>query len=222
MSTTAFSGFTGGAVTFLKDLKANNNRDWFLQNKKTYEAEIKKPAALFSAVMSEELQSLTGQPHKAKVFRINRDVRFSKDKTPYNSHLHISFTPESELASPPAWMFGLSTEYFTLGCGVFEFDKTALDTYRKNVAGADGDRLLKLVSKLGQDGIRFSEPALKRVPSGFPQDHPHADLLRRKGLASWLDFAAPEDATGSEIVGTCVTGFRQLKPVFDALNHLQT
>ena len=167
MDTTAFSGFTGDAVTFLNNLKSNNNRDWFLENKKTYEAEIKKPAALFASVMSEHLQSLTGQPHKAKVFRINRDVRFSKDKTPYNAHLHISFTPESKLASPPAWMFGLSTEYFTLGCGVFEFDKSALDVFRKNVAGSAGDKLSGLIDKLGKNGIRFSEPALKRVPSGF-------------------------------------------------------
>ncbi len=222
MSTNAFSGFTGEAVTFLKNLKAKNNRDWFLENKKTYEAEIKKPAALFSSVMAEQLQTLTGQPHKAKVFRINRDVRFSKDKTPYNSHLHISFTPESKLASPPAWMFGLSTEYFTLGCGVFEFDKTALDTYRKNVAGTAGDDLSRLIKKLGKDGIRFSEPALKRVPSGFPQDHQHAELLRRKGLASWLDFDGPAAATGPDIVENCTAGFKRLQPIFDVLNDLQT
>ncbi len=221
MSAAAFSGFNPEAVNFLKELKANNTRDWFLQNKKTYEAEIKKPAALFSSVMAEELQTQTGQSHKAKVFRINRDVRFSKDKTPYNSHLHISFTPESKLASPPAWMFGLSTEYFTLGCGVFEFDKTALDTYRKRIAGDAGAELGALIEKLVKAGIRFSEPALKRVPPGYPQDHPHADLLRRKGLASWLDYDGPEAATGPKIVETCVTGFKQLMPVFEVLNDLQ-
>lgn len=221
MSPSAFSGFTGEAVTFLKKLKANNNRDWFLENKKTYEAEIKKPAALFSTVIVEELETLTGHGHKAKVFRINRDVRFSKDKTPYNSHLHISFTPESRLASPPAWMFGLSTEYFTLGCGVFEFDKTALGTYRKNVAGEAGGQLSRLMGKLGKDGIRFSDPALKRVPSGFPQDHPHAELLRRKGLASWLDFDSPAAAAGPDIVETCMSGFKRLQPVYDTLNRLQ-
>lgn len=221
MSTTAFSGFTGEAVTFLKNLKANNNRDWFLENKKTYEAEIKKPAALFSSVMAEQLHTLTGLPHKAKVFRINRDVRFSKDKTPYNSHLHISFTPESGLSSPPAWMFGLSTEYFTLGCGVFEFDKTALETFRKQVAGDAGVELNVLIDRLGQEGIRFSEPALKRVPPGFPQDHPQAGLLRRKGLAAWLDYEGPAAATGPDIVETCLAGFRRLRPVFDNLSRLQ-
>ena len=222
MSETAFSGFTGEAVGFLKDLKADNTRDWFTANKKIYESRDQEArgAVRFGHGVGTGNAS-PGRPHKTKVFRINRDVRFSKDKTPYNSHLHISFTPESTMAVPPAWMFGLAPDYFTLGCGVFEFGKGELERFRVLAAGDDGAKLLDLIAALGNDGLRVSEPGLKRVPSGFDKDHPNGDLLRRKGLIAWLDFAGPETAVGPRVVETCTAGLKRLQPLFEAMIALE-
>ncbi len=220
MTDTAFSGFTKDTLAFFKDLAANNDRDWFNANKPVYESAVKKPAALFCDVMHGALEDLCGAPLKAKVFRIHRDVRFSKDKTPYNAHLHISFAPEHGSETPMAWMWGLSPEYFSIGCGAFAFDKDMLVRFREHAAGQGGDKLAKLLARLEKDGVRLGEPELKRVPSGFDKDHPRGDLLRRKGLAGWVDFKSPGDALGPDMVPACVQGFRRLKPLFDGLRAI--
>ena len=217
MSTEDVTGFSTNALAFLKDLKANNNRDWFHRNKKTYEVEIKRPAALFSAMMTESLADLTGRPHASKIYRIHRDVRFAKDKTPYNTHIHLSFTPESNVVIPPSWFFGLDTEGLTLGAGIFAFDKAGLDGFRKRVAGSDGEELGQILDRLVGDGVRLSKPELKRLPAGYPKDHPHAEHLRRKGLSAWIDLGDPDQATKTDLVGTCRKSFKRLMPVFDWL-----
>lgn len=222
MSTKGFTGFSRKALAFLEDLKANNNRDWFNNNKKTYETEIKRPVVLFSTIMIEGLTDLTGQPHTSKIYRIHRDVRFAKDKTPYNTHIHISFTPEISQIRPPSWFFGLDTEGLTLGAGIFAFDKAGLDGFRKRVAGPDGAELSRLLGKLEGKNIRLSKPELKRVPTSYPKDHPHAEHLCRKGLSAWIDLGGPDQATRTDLVGICSTSFDRLKPVSDWLMGQRT
>lgn len=212
-----FAGFSKEAILFLNNLKANNTRAWFNDNKKTYEREIKKPAEIFSDAMAKSLSDLTGRAHSSKIFRIHRDVRFAKDKTPYNTHLHIAFTPETGKATPPCWFFGLDTESLTLGTGVFAFDKPELETFRARVAGQEGPKLVKLLRQLEGKGVRLSQAELKRVPSGYPKDHQQAELLRRKGLAAWIDLGDPEQAAKADLLEVCHASFKRVKPVFDWL-----
>jgi uncharacterized protein (DUF2461 family) len=80
--------------------------------------------------------------------------------------------------------------------------------------------LAGLLQTLADGGIRIDAPELKRVPSGFPKDHPHADLLRRKGLTAWIDFDDPAQALGPDMVAACRDGFKRLKPLFDSLRAL--
>lgn len=217
MTSASFNGFSNNAMSFLKSLKANNNRAWFAENKKTYEAEIKSPAAAFCDLMSMELKKTTGIPHKSKLFRVHRDVRFSKDKTPYNSHIHISFTPESNLKSPPMWFFGLDTQSLAIGCGVFGFEKPELERFRKRVVGEEGAAIAKTLASLEKKGMRLTEPHLKRVPNEYPKDHPQGDLLRYKGLAVWQDFDDTQWVTKPDMVKTCLKEFKRLTPMFDLL-----
>ncbi len=217
MTDLKFAGFSPAALGFLDDLKVNNTRDWFAANKTTYETEIKRPAASFCETMSGQLTKLTGRDHKAKVYRIHRDVRFSKDKTPYNAHLHISFEPESNLQSPPMWFFGLGTEKLSLGCGVFGFDKAELDLFRSRVTAPTGGEIAETLGGLEKAGARMSEPQLKRVPHGYPKDHPRSDLLRHKGLASWLDHENRSWVTKPEMMSLCLKEFKKLYPIFDLL-----
>ncbi len=217
MEKSTFRGFPPETVEFLKALNANNNRDWFQANKKTYEQDYKKPARTFSAAMTGELELLTGIPHSSMVFRINRDLRFSKDKTPYNAHLHISFIPKCDQASPPCWFFGLDTERLTLGAGVFGFDKTLLEAFRDRINSPDGDVLEKHLKSLRSEGIRISDPDLQRVPAGYPKDHRHADLLRHKGLSAWSDFQGTDAAIGNGMMTSCLNAFTRLRPLFDWL-----
>ncbi len=221
METTAFPGFAPETVQFLKALKTNNSREWFTANKKTYEQVYKRPAKAFSGAMAAELEQLTGIPHASKIFRVNRDLRFAKDKTPYNTHLHISFIPHSDLATPPCWFFGLDTGSLALGAGVFGFDKTMLEVFRNRIDSKDGDLLQSHLSTLRSNGVRISDPDLQRVPSGYPKDHRHADLLRHKGVSAWIDFEDTDAAIGDSVVDTCLNGFKRLWPVFDWLLEMK-
>ncbi|MCV3270733.1 DUF2461 domain-containing protein [Roseobacter sinensis] len=217
---TAFDHFSPAALTFLRDLKANNRRDWFQANKPVYEAEIRDPAKHFGVAMSAALEALTGAPHLPKIYRINRDIRFSKDKTPYNTHLHLSFAPQPATANTPMWFFGLNTEKLSLGCGVFQFDKPGLAAFRARVSGTAGAQLIDLTARLAGKGVRVSPPELKRVPPGFDAAHPHSEVLRRKGFAAWIDLPDTRFVTAPGLVKRTTQALERLHPVFDILRHL--
>ena len=178
-------------LTFLSDLAADNTRDWFTANKARYETAMKAPAKAFTDALAAELQRSTGGPVDARIFRIHRDVRFSRDKTPYNSHLHIMFTGGGR--RDMGWMVAVEPGKLTLGYGLFQFTPAQLDAWRKAVDGPAGAAIATIVAV---PGLRLDDPALKRVPSPYGKDHPRGDLLRRKGMALWRDDLPVEAALG--------------------------
>jgi len=211
------SYFSKDSTAFLKKLAKNNNRDLFKANKGDYEQYLKEPAEVFAEMMTARLEKLTGLQHKSKIFRIYRDVRFSKDKTPYNIHLRISFVPQDGPKTSPGWFFSLEKDHLVLGAGVFGYEKAELENFRERVAGDDGVLLAKILSKLESGGARISDPALKRVPSGFDANHPRADLLRHKGLAVWIDKPDADLALGEKAAANCLKELRRVKPLVDWL-----
>lgn len=215
-----FQSFTPAALTFLSDLKANNDREWFAANKQVYESEVKAPANQFGEAMSEALGDLVGEPHGHKLFRVYRDVRFSKDKTPYNPHIHLSFAPVDATASAPMWFFGLDPSSLSLGCGVFGFDKSGLESFRDAMQGPKGRELIDLTADLRGQGIRIGEPEMKRVPAGYDKDHPHAEALRRKGFSCWIDVEEIGFATEPKLVERTIEAMRPLLPAQRFLSAL--
>jgi uncharacterized protein (TIGR02453 family) len=209
--------FTDETLRFLRDLQVNNNRDWFAGEKTRYEHEVKAAATVFATEVGAGLQALTGLPHRHKLFRIHRDLRFSRDKTPYNSHIHLSFAPVEATTAPPAWMVGLSPEYFAIGCGIFAFDRAALEAFRARVAEERGAEVARMLESQTTSGARIEPPELKRVPAPYPADHPRGELLRRKGLVVWTDAASPEEGLGAGGVGRALTAAGRLMPVFNLL-----
>ena len=212
--------FPSGAVQFLTELKQNNNRDWFAQNKSRYDEDVKRPAQAYCTLMCEELSAITGTPHTSKIFRVHRDVRFSKDKTPYSAHLHISFLPDGSKGAAPAWFFALEPEKLIFGAGTFGFEKQALERFRERVTGGQGAALLKILSSLEEQGLRLSEPELKRVPRGFEADEDHAPLLRHKGLTAWRDSTSTKAATAPGLIDRSCDEYRTLLPLFTWLSQV--
>lgn len=225
MVTKADWHFPKETLKFLKDLHKNNNRDWFKDNKSGYEQHWRDPAEEFAELMSAGLETLTGQHHESKIFRIHRDVRFSKDKTPYNTHVHISFfEPEKKSrtatgCSAPHWLFGLETDRLVLGAGIFGFEKDELMQYRQRIDGKDGEKLQKILNSQIKKGLTLHEPELKRVPKEFDADHPRGELLRRKSLVVWKDLGKPAIACEGNLVAECSKTFKTLKPVVDWLSE---
>ena len=179
-----FRGFPDTAFTFYEGLRADNSRSYWLANKATYTSAVREP-------MDELLVALHefGPFH---VFRPNKDMRFSKDKTPYKDH--IGAYGESEGGA--GFYVQFSADGVLAGSGYYAMANDQLERFRTAVdgsaTGAEIDRICAIVASAGLQLGAISE--LKTAPRGYPKDHPRIELLRRKGLmasrswapASWM------------------------------------
>ena len=217
--TLPFEGFTGDAIAFLQDLRANNERVWFNEHKKTYETAIKQPAQAFCHAMTTGLEALTGKPHGHKIFRIHRDVRFSKDKTPYQPRLHFVFWRGAKPAGSSGFHFVIHADSLGAGVGNWAFGPEQLERYRAAVADAKSGAALTKAIETGMagPGMILDAPALKRVPSGFDADSPQADLLKHKGVVVRGDRPIPDALFGPGAVDLALDVFRPFVPLHDWL-----
>ncbi len=219
-----FSGFPKAGVKFLKDLEKNNSRGWFNDNKKSYELNVKAPAEHFLSEVQVALEKKFKGEVVPKLFRIHRDVRFSKDKTPYNTHVRMAFFGKPEISGQgthSGFYFSLDTKGVFYGAGAMNMEKPALEKYRTAVCdpkrAASLDKMLKALVK---NGCRLSEPDLKRVPSGYEIDPAYAHLLQFKGLGAWIDNKGHAKATGKDAVKQAVVAFTTVRPIHDFLMGL--
>lgn len=181
-----FSGFDRNAMGFWHELAAEMNKEWFTENKQRYEQLWVEPmTALLDDLagrMAKTYKPLTLTP---KVMRIHRDVRFSKDKAPYKTHIGGVITSGKSLASGGhAAMYihcGLDEEFVGVGC--YMFDDKQLAKWRKAVAGKHGPDLAKLVGKLrGKGYVVGGHDDYKKVPKPYDAEHPRAEYLKMRGL----------------------------------------
>ncbi len=199
------------AQTFVRALARDNTRDWFLAHKADYDAKLRAPALALLDALTPKLVELSGCPVVPKLFRANRDVRFSKDKTPYKTHLHMMWTIETGTRQNPVMFFGIDPDSVTVGTGMMEFSKEVLADWRKMV-DLDGAYITQKLSLVTDKGYTPWEPKLKRVPSPFDKDHAHGDLLRQKGLV----VTGTPPLTG-DLVADLDAAFTDLWPLSDML-----
>jgi len=217
-----FEEMVDSALRFFAQLQDNNSKEWFEPHKAHYKDTIAGPAGFFADLLAEDIARLTGQPHNPKVFRIYRDVRFSKDKTPLNTHLHVMWRPADQDALAPSWFWGLAPDYFVMGMGVMGLQGENLTRYRAFV-DTWGDSLqerLDTAARTAHASLSDWGPEpLKRVPKPYAPDHPHADLLRRKALA--VTAPMPDDWRARGLVKATVDHARALLPIWETFDaHL--
>jgi len=199
------------AQDFCARLARENTRDWWMAHKDEYDSRLKAPALALLDVLAPRLEAAFGHPAKPKLFRPQRDVRFSKDKTPYKTHLHMMWALQAGGHQDPALFFGIDSERVTLGVGLMGFDKPVLETWRQMV-DLDGDRIAGALDQARAAGFALWEPELKRVPAPFAKDHPHGDLLRHKTLVASREMGAEGD-----LEAALMQGFDEAQPVVDVL-----
>ena len=195
-STETFTGFRPEAIQFLADLAANNEREWFTPRKAEYERLLKAPLEALCRALDDAFRArgipLEGDPTRSP-FRIYRDVRFSKDKSPYKTNVAASF-PWAEgggsdgphgfgESGNPGGYFHMAPGEVYIGGGMWHPSTAKLGAFRAAVV-ADPAAVRRLI-----DEPRFVETfgavsgeKLKRVPPGLPADHPEAELLKQKDL----------------------------------------
>ena len=222
---TPFDGFPAQSLRFLNDLQRHNERDWFNQNKQLYRDYIEQPAKAFAEELAQALSAISRKPMSFKLFRIYRDVRFSKDKTPYNTHIHMSFFCADDAAkscsAKPAFHFGLETDRLFCGCGYFTFSPELLVDYRETVAhSTHGKSLQTLIDSLTGCGFSLHEPELKRIPPGFDKDHPQAELLKRKGLVLWHEEPISDIVNSAVLISHVMQRYESMQPVYQWLTRL--
>lgn len=192
----AFAGFDPEAIRFLLELRANNERSWFQPRKAEYERLLKLPLEALCSDLGERFRArrIPLRADAGSPFRIYRDVRFSKDKSPYKTHISASFPwaadeaparPRSRTESVhhPGGYFHFAPDEGYVGGGIWHPARPYLDAWRSAVAN-DPKRIRTLVdapafrTAFGAlDGDR-----LKRMPPGYPADHPQAELLTLKDV----------------------------------------
>lgn len=216
-----FEGFSKKTATFLRGLTKNNNKAWFDANRGSYDADYMEPAKSFVAAIGPKLKtispSISFEPKvNGSIFRINRDIRFSKDKTPYKTHLDMWFWHGDRRGwASPGFFFRMYADRLILGAGMHKFEKPQLAAFRDAVlADRSGRALAKVIDKLGSAGTyTIGGASRKTVPRGFDADHPRAALLLHEGL-----FASIEERPGAvvetpEFVNYCVSRFKTMWPI---------
>ena len=188
-----FGGFRPEAIQFLADLAANNDRDWFQPRKAEYERLLKEPLEALVVALADRFAErglpLRADP-KRSIFRIYRDTRFAKDKSPYKTNVGASLPwvdgdqdPDERVRGNGAYLHFQPGNSFG-GGGMYMAEKARLDALRAAVV-EDPARVraaLEDPAFLATFGPVSSHESLKRVPPGYPADHPMADLLRAKDV----------------------------------------
>lgn len=172
---------------YLEDLGANNSKDWFDANRDRYEAAWKTTAEDLVAMLADEMATLS-PPHQSipkinkSIRRINRDVRFSKDKSPYDPKLHLVFWTGDHPTRSPAIHIVIHPDHVGMGAGHWAMSPGELEAYRTAVVGSAGEELADIAARCSEAGFDLSEESLKRVPSGYDIAPERETFLKRKGL----------------------------------------
>ena len=218
-----FQGLPVQGFRFLEQLKSNNSRVWFTEHKRDYETYVKAPSQELFAALSERLGLITDEEMGGKVFRIYRDVRFSKDKTPYKSHVHMSFFPKSSSsAARVGFFFAWEPDKFFTGAGCFDMKGTVLSRYRSAVDNKEtGEELQVFLDEaVCKKNMRLREPTLKRVPSPYPKDHARAELLKQKSLTIWQDTSDIKLGQSADCADIFAAQLSEMMPVYEWLSNL--
>jgi uncharacterized protein (TIGR02453 family) len=213
----AFAGFRPDLLDFLRELGTNNNRDWFQAHSAEYQRYLVEPAREFVVAMGECLPALGQDIHaepriRGSIMAINRDIRFSKDKSPYKTHLDLWFWQgDGPSRERPGYFFRLQPESLILGAGMHAFSDAALARFRTAILDDTRGRELERIA--GQLGVQLSGQTYKRVPSGYPADHPRADWLRFSGLFAATEQPVPAELFSAQASGLCLAQFQRLRPL---------
>jgi uncharacterized protein (TIGR02453 family) len=220
-----FSGFADTEGKFFKALAKKNDRDWFLAHKAEFEEGWNAP---MKALLG-ELRGIIDAAYERcdldepKVFRIFRDVRFSKDKSPYKTHVggYIPLARQGKKATdlPMAVYFHVGAGETFAAAGHYMMEKESLQRFRAAIADDKrGKELSRILAALAKKGfVAEAHERSKKVPKGFPEDHPRAELLTYKGLTVSFPPVPKAMLTSPKLVKWLADGCKASAPLVDWL-----
>jgi uncharacterized protein (TIGR02453 family) len=215
-----FDGFSKATLRFLEGVGANNLKEWFDAHREDYARDYLAPAQAFVEALGARLRKIEPGVHaeprvNGSILRINRDIRFSKDKSPYKDHMDLWFwTGDKKSWDSSGFFFRLTADSLLLGAGMHVFQPEALARYRAAVLDEKrGVALARLVASLKRDGFDVGTESYKKVPAGAPADHPRAALLKHGGLHAGWEGKHPRELGTPKFVDFVAERFKAVAPI---------
>jgi uncharacterized protein (TIGR02453 family) len=202
-SVTEDASFSPELFAFLRDLGANNDREWFTANKARYVEHVQEPALAFIEDVGMRLPEISrhfvADPRTTggSLFRIYRDVRFSKDKSPYKTNIGIQFRhARSRDVHAPGFYLNLEPDRVFMACGCWRPDREVLHAIRTAIASKPGRWRAVVEEDAFTSRFRLGGEALKRPPAGFDRDHELIEDLKRKDFIAYADLSEDRAVAG--------------------------
>lgn len=199
MAGNRYTGFDAATLSFLQELAANNDREWFQQNKSRYEEQVLDVALRFIVSMQEPLRSIA--PHfvaqatrvGGSLMRVYRDTRFSRNKTPYKTNIGIQFRHErAKDVHSPGYYVHVDPDSVFVGVGMWRPESDALRAIRERIAARPAE-WQRVVSDAGfRRRFELGGEKLTRPPRGFDKDHDCIEDIKRKSFIAVQDFAVKD------------------------------
>jgi uncharacterized protein (TIGR02453 family) len=218
-----FSGFSKETINFFSNLEQNNNKTWFDNNRSVYDQHVLPEAQHFVQDMGQKLQSEISEHIEAvpridkSIFRLNRDIRFSKNKDPYKTHLGIYlWEGQAKKIENPGFYFQLNAREIFYGVGLHIFPRRALMQWRQAVTDdLLGSELEKISAEIRQKNIKYHLMGshYKKVPHGYAHDHPRVNWLLHNGLAFFYQQKLDETVHHSSLLDFSFNIFKDISPV---------
>ena len=215
--------FSAQTFDFLTTLAANNRRDWFLENKLRYEETVRQPALDFIHDMSTELSMISPHfialPKKVggSLMRVNRDIRFGKDKRPYKTNIGIQFRHErGKDVHAPGFYLHIEKDNCFVGVGIWRPDARALGKVRDAIIEKSDAWLSARDNKAFTDHFTLSGDTLKTYPRGYDKHHPLIADLRRKEFIAIANLRQ-SNITSTTLLPQVANHFSQATPLMHFL-----
>ncbi len=215
--------FSPELFDFLADLRANNDREWFQANKSRYERHVKEPLLRFIEDFEPYLHSISehfvadARANGGSMFRIYRDVRFSKDKTPYKTQAAVHFRHDAgKSAHAPGFYLHLAPDEVFAGVGIWRPDSATVGRIRDRIVAEPGAWERAVNAAEFVDEFDLAGDSLKRPPKGFDPEDPHIEDLKRKDHVATCMFSE-EEATAAGFIDAVAEGCRKASPYMEFL-----
>ncbi|MES2797634.1 MAG: DUF2461 domain-containing protein [Bacteroidota bacterium] len=207
-------------LPYLSDLATNNNREWFLANRKRYDIEKEAFQQVIGYLLKEigQFENLDGQQIKDCSYRINRDIRFSADKSPYKKNFSCSFEQGGKKSGRAGYYLHIQPGNSFLAGGAWGPTKEQLMAIRQEIdyngkhlhAVIDDSKFKEVYSEIKGDG-------LKTMPKGYPKDHPEIELLKKNQLYVMHNYTDNE-VVAADFLDKVVAHCKIMKPFADWVN----
>lgn len=220
MKKNIFKGFTPQTLEFFNELSLNNNRQWFEENRERYKKTVHAPFVELGHALLETMSAIDPEfelrPEKI-ISRINRDVRFSRDKSPYRSNVWISYKrPQREWIEAPAFFFELMPDSYRYGMGFYNASKSTMDRFRMEIVRRE-DEFLKIAASISRKGV-FSvmgEDYKRRLENALPG--PLQQWYQKKNLYLMVTREIGDEIFSGEIASILSSGFKSLDELYKFL-----